>query len=457
MFADLEEYALARHQVVEWLSPLPEHWGAARGKTLFRREKREPLPDDGVVTCFRDGAVTLRSNRRVTGFTEAVQEHGYQRILKGDLVIHAMDAFAGAVGVSDSDGKSSPVYAACTPRASANADYYAHVVREMARTGWIAALSRGVRERSTDFRFESFAAQNLPVPPLDEQEAIVKYLKHAHGRIDRVVASKRKLIALLDEQRRAITHRAVTRGLDPDVTLEESGVPWLGKIPTHWDLAPTRAALKLAKTVVGEAHGDHVLLSLTLGGVVVRDLSRSKGKFASDQSTYQLVAAGQFVFCLFDVDETPRTVGLSRVDGMITGAYRVFDCPDRELAEFTELYFLAMDDGKYLRPLYTGLRKTIPIGPFLQSKMPFPPPAERARIVAEVRAQSSAINDLKARAVREIELLREYRARLTSDVVTGRVDVRKIARTLPEVEGGKSSNLDDALDVEELESAIADG
>ena len=97
-----------------WLETIPSHWDMRKAKWLFKREERPVRPEDDIVTCFRDGQVTLRSNRRTDGFTNALKEHGYQGIRKGDLVIHAMDAFAGAIGVSDSDGKSTPVYSVCT-------------------------------------------------------------------------------------------------------------------------------------------------------------------------------------------------------------------------------------------------------------------------------------------------------------------------------------------------------
>ena len=180
--------------------------------------------------------MTLRKNRRLRGFTEAYFEFGYQGIRNGDLVIHAMDAFAGAVGVSDSDGKGTPVYAVCQPRPGANAYYYASIVREMSRALWIQALSRGIRERSTDFRYEAFADQRVPIPLPDEQDAIVRFLDHANGRIERAIRAKKKLIALLNEQKQAIIHRAVTRGLDPYVPLKPSGIPWLGDIPKHWEV-----------------------------------------------------------------------------------------------------------------------------------------------------------------------------------------------------------------------------
>ena len=100
---------------IPWVGFVPSTWDMKRAKFLFSLAQRPPQPDDGIVTAFRDGQVTLRSNRRTDGFTNALKETGYQRVHKGDLVIHAMDAFAGAIGVSDSDGKCTPVYSCCVP------------------------------------------------------------------------------------------------------------------------------------------------------------------------------------------------------------------------------------------------------------------------------------------------------------------------------------------------------
>ena len=221
---------------VEWLGDIPAHWEVRRGKQLFQKMERPVREDDEVVTCFRDGVVTLRKNRREDGFTESLKEIGYQGIRRGDLVIHAMDAFAGAIGVSDSDGKGTPVYSVCEPAQQANAYYHAYILREMSRNRWIEALAKGIRERSSDFRYSEFGSQILPLPPLPEQRAIVRYLDHVDDRIRRYVSAKEKLIALLEEERQAVIHRAVTRGLDPNVPLKPSGVEWLGDVPAHWEV-----------------------------------------------------------------------------------------------------------------------------------------------------------------------------------------------------------------------------
>lgn len=199
---------------ISWLGEIPEHWEVKRGKALFKKINRPVLKDYDVVTCFRDGEVTLRKNRRTTGFTEALKEIGYQGVNKGDLVIHAMDAFAGAVGVSDSDGKCSPVYAICLPIASVVPKYYALIIREMARIQWILALSKGIRERSTDFRFDMFGAQFLPVPPCEEQKAIVEFIEQETATIDKAIELSKKEIELLEEYKTRLIADVVTGAVD---------------------------------------------------------------------------------------------------------------------------------------------------------------------------------------------------------------------------------------------------
>ena len=229
-----------------WAGKMPGRWQTVRAKWLFTKMDRPVHLGDEVVTCFRDGAVTLRKNRRETGYTESLKEIGYQGVRRGDLVIHTMDAFAGACGVSDSDGKSTPVYSVCAPKDGAtNARYYAYCVREMARNRWILALSRGVRERSTDFRFAAFGDQLVPVPSGPEQSAIVRFLDHADRRIQRCIRGKERLIGLLKEQKQAIIHQAVTGQIDvrtsqPYPAYKDSGVEWLGEVPEHWQVVPLK-------------------------------------------------------------------------------------------------------------------------------------------------------------------------------------------------------------------------
>ena len=169
--------------------------------------------------------------------------------------------------------------------------------------------------------------------------------------------------------------------LQPYPEYKESGLPWAGRLPAHWQVIPNRGIIRKRKSLVGENHSKYRLLSLTKRGVIVRDVASGKGKFSSDMGTSQEVREGDLVFCLFDVPETPRTVGLSPHNGMITGAYTIFECPNPKLAQYFELFYRAMDDRKLLSPLYSGLRNTIPPSRFIGTKTPQPPAEEQAAMV----------------------------------------------------------------------------
>ena len=199
---------------IPWIGQIPEHWGIRRAKSMFKKEKREVRPTDRVITCFRDGQVTLRENRRTTGFTESITEIGYQGIRKGDLVIHQMDAFAGSIGVSDSDGKGTSVYHCCTPKGPYIPQYYALVLREMARTGFIQSLYRGIRERSSDFNFQTFGKQYLPIPPEEEQKEIVNFIHTRINKIDTMIEALKAEIDRLTEYKQRLISDVVTGQID---------------------------------------------------------------------------------------------------------------------------------------------------------------------------------------------------------------------------------------------------
>lgn len=197
---------------IEWIGEVPEHWEVDRAKSLFKKQSRSISIEDEIITVFRDGQVTLRKNRRTAGFTIALHEHGYQGIRKGDLVIHAMDAFAGAIGVSDSDGKSSPVYSAYTPinRDRVYTHYYGYLIRQMALSGFISSFGKGIRERSTEFRHKEFAPLELIVPPLCEQKAIADYLDTKTAQIDQIIQTINTQIEKLKELRKTLINDVVT-------------------------------------------------------------------------------------------------------------------------------------------------------------------------------------------------------------------------------------------------------
>ncbi len=200
---------------IDWLGDIPKHWEINRGKFVFEEQNRPVRDIDEIVTVFRDGQVTLRSKRRTTGFTMAILEHGYQGLRKGDLVLHSMDAFAGAIGVSEDDGRSTPEYVVVKPIDDNQVEeYYANQLRIMANRGFIYILCPSVRERAPRYRFARFAETSLVTPPYEEQQKIVDYIKESTTKIDKLVAKSKKGIELLKEKRSVLISSVVTGKID---------------------------------------------------------------------------------------------------------------------------------------------------------------------------------------------------------------------------------------------------
>ncbi len=196
---------------IEWLGEIPAHWKVRRGKYLFRQSELAFAEEDQIVTCFRNGEVTLRKNRREEGFTNAEKESSFQGIRAGQLVLHSMDAFAGAIGVSDSNGKCSLEYVICDPvHSSTSSRYYGYLLRVMALRGFILAACPAVRQRAPRIRFSDITEMFLPVPSLQEQESVVRAIRSQEEEAVQVEAMLRRSITLLKERRGALITAAVT-------------------------------------------------------------------------------------------------------------------------------------------------------------------------------------------------------------------------------------------------------
>lgn len=197
---------------------------------------------------------------------------------------------------------------------------------------------------------------------------------------------------------------------------KDSGEQWLGQIPEHWEMRRLKYVLQLRKKIVGSDAKKYDLLSLTLKGVIKRDIENPTGKFPTTFDSYQEVNENDFIFCNFDNEETPRAVGLSPYRGMITGAYDVLrrideQCNDR----FLFYYFLWVDDAKRFKPLYKGLRKTIPLDSFLSYKLALPPKEEQEAMVAYLDEQTGKIDAAIAREQKMIDLLEERKQIIIRD------------------------------------------
>ena len=204
----LNENVETRESEIEWLGRIPKHWKINRGKNVLNLLNRKIKDTDEVITCFRDGEVTLRKNRREDGFTFSNKEIGYQGIEVGDLVIHGMDGFAGAIGISDSRGKASPVLIVCD--SSHNKKYLCYYLRNLAYRDIFQALSTGIRVRSCDLRWNKLSVLPIVLPPKEEQEEIVNYLDRKCEQIENLIKIKESKIENLIAYKKSIVFEYVT-------------------------------------------------------------------------------------------------------------------------------------------------------------------------------------------------------------------------------------------------------
>lgn len=217
---------------VAWVGAIPEDWTVKRGKFTLKLLNRPVKDTDDVITCFRDGEVTLRTNRRTDGFTVSVKEIGYQGIEPSDLVIHGMDGFAGSIGISDSRGKSSPVLVVCDTDESKR--YIMYYLRSMAYNDVFTALATGIRVRSCDLRWNKLAELPYILPSLPEQNQIVSAIESNTSKVDALIANVQAQIEKLKAYKQSLITEVVTKGLDPTVPMKDSGVAWIGTVPEHW-------------------------------------------------------------------------------------------------------------------------------------------------------------------------------------------------------------------------------
>lgn len=193
---------------IPWADTIPAHWKVQKGKYTFTLLQRPVREDDGVITCFRDGEVTLRSNRREDGFTMSAKEYGYQGIEPGDLVVHGMDGFAGSIGISDSRGKATPVLNVLD--SEQNKRYLMYYLRNMAYGDVFLSLSTGIRVRSCDLGWKKLGEIRIVIPPLAEQKAIADFLDTKCAAIDQAITDKTTQIETLKAYKSSLIYEYVT-------------------------------------------------------------------------------------------------------------------------------------------------------------------------------------------------------------------------------------------------------
>ena len=437
---EFKQYPSYKPSGVEWLGDVPEHWIVC----LF---KRQIVRNDGGVwgeepTGHNDTIVFRSTEQTMDGRWNIVnpalrnlsdKEKKSALLEEGDLLLTKSSGSSLHIGkttlVDVEIAKNRCCYSNFMQRIRTTKTYNSTL-------GWYVLNNQLTREQFSVFSTSTTGLANLNseiignihivVPPVNEQLKVIEYLDTETTRIDNLIAKQEKLIELLEEQRKSIISHAVTKGLNPNAPMKDSGVEWLGEVPEHWEIYPIGYSFDLLKNNnVGDDWEHTQLLSLTLQGVIKKDINEAKGKTHSDYSTYQKVNVGDFIFCLFDIEETPRTVGVVETSGMITSAYTALKPKPFINPKYFYYFFECRDDLKAFGSEYSGLRKTIRPTKFIKLKICYPKLNEQCEIVGFLDTKCKKIDLLISKQQQLIKKLKEYRISIISHAVTGKIDVRE--------------------------------
>ncbi|MFZ3208543.1 MAG: hypothetical protein WA140_06885 [Geobacteraceae bacterium] len=475
MIADLKPYPEYRESELPWLSEYPSTWKMLRGKSVFRRvDVRSKTGMEELLTVSANNGVIPRRQTSVTMFM-AKSYVGHKLCWPGDLVVNSLWAWMQGLGVARNHGLISSAYSVYRPREEylEYGNFFHHLFRSDAYKWELQTRSKGVwisRLQLSDLAFMDMPVL-LPTPV--EQAAIVRFLNHTNQRIERTIRAKRKVIALLNEQKQVIIHRAVTRGLDPNVRLKPSGIPWLREIPEHWDsLLFGRCISQIEQgwsSVAAEGElGEKQWAVLTLSSVrrgafntlAIKPVSRK-----ADIPKRFEVANGDLLLtrsntrdrvgdvCIAE-DVRPKTIICDLI-------YRLSIRENLLDKHFLKYQLLAPLGRGQIEKDARGSSGTMPKisqGHIKSWRILLPTLREQQAIASHIDQETLQVNNVISRTEREIDLLREYRTRLIADVVTGKLDVREAAARLPnEAEELESfDEIDDSGEIEEMD-AVAEG
>lgn len=397
---------------LQWAGDIPQYWNIAKGKHFMAVLERPVRDDDNVITCFRDGEVTLRSNRREDGFTVATVEAGYQGIEPGDLVVHGMDGFAGAIGISDSRGKGTPALNVLS--CSENKKYIMYLLRAMAYTEVFMALSTGIRVRTCDTNWKKLKSLDYLIPPADEQQCIADFLDAKCAEIDALTADIQTQIDTLEQYKRSVITETVTKGLNPNAEMKDSGIQWIGNMPAHWDVVRGKYILHYMQKPVREDDG--VITCFRDGEVTLRSNRREEGFTMSDKEIgYQGIDVGDLV--VHGMDGFAGSIGISDSRGKASPVLNVLDTD--QCKRYIMYYLRSMAYSDVFLALATGIRVRscdLRWNKLAELSYPVPPLDEQNAIVKHIDSVLSKADAVIADKEAQLATLDEYKKSLISSM-----------------------------------------
>lgn len=448
MIADLKPYGAYKDSGQAWLGQVPEHWAIFPNRAIFNEVNDRDHPEAEMLSVtitsgiVRQKALLADSSKKDSS---NLNRAAYKLVKPSDIAYNKMRAWQGAIGVSDFLGIISPAYVVMRLRDAENLPrYFHHLYRTPQFAKEAERWSYGITSDMWSLRPEHFKMIYTPQPPPKEQAAIVRFLDWTNARLERTIRAKRRVISLLNEQKQAIIHRAVTRGLDPNAPLKPSGIAWLGDIPAHWEMQSLGRAIQLITGYPFSSGGFSLLESDTR---LVRGINVTPSGLRWESVVRWKRSTGD------GLDDFAMQVGdiVLGMDRPIVGAgvraasVEEKDVPSLLLQRVARLrptgklnpnYLLLLLRGRlfadYMAPIFTGI--SVPhLSPeqIKGFKVALPPVNEQHAVCNHVNSETLALNTAITRLQAEIDLLREYRTRLVADVVTGKLDVREAVATLP--------------------------
>lgn len=408
---------------VEWIGSMPMDWGLNQaGQYLTQIKNKNVGMIETNLLSLSYGRVKRRDIEARGGLLPESFE-GYTIVEDGDIVLRFTDLQNDQrslrTGLVTERGIITSAYTTVRPNNTNMARYLHYALHAFDIRKGFYGMGSGVRQ---GLRWQEAKYTLLPIPDEDEQQRIADYLDKEYEEIDTAISEAQQSIAEYKNYMQVSIYNAVVKGLDIDARMVKTNVSWLGEYPEHWDLLPHKRMMRKTKRICEHWAGEPVL-SLTTGGVIVRDIASGKGKFPATFDGYQFIDAGSLVLCLFDIDVTPRCVGLALQDGIISPAYSQFKMLEGAYAPYYDYYLRAMDDRKIYVHLTSTLRHSFTEDTFGVIPALRPPLEEQRRIADHLDVLCAEMNNLIQRKQAIIDDLVAYKQSLTFEIVTGKREV----------------------------------
>ena len=402
---------------IEWVGEIPADWNIKRIAAFYcLRNEKVSDRDYPPLSVTKKGIVPQLD-------TAAKSDDGDNRKLvrKGDFAINSRSDRRGSCGISDYDGSVSLINIVLKPRGEASNKYYNWLFHTEQFADEFYKWGNGIVDDLWTTKWQNMKKIIIPVPPLSAQKAIAEFLDKKCGEVDALIADIQQEIETLEQYKRSVITEAVTKGLDPSVPMKDSGIDWVGNMPKHWKKMPNKYLMYKEKTICPLYNGESIL-SLTMKGVVVRDLDAG-GKMPTSFDGYQQIEAGNLLMCLFDIDVTPRCIGLICNNGVTSPAYSQFIMKEDAYAPFYSYYYLMVDFTKELLHMAKNLRHSLNEEQFGAILAPVPPIEEQRQIAEFLDKKCKEIEEIIADKQSQIETLESYKKSLIYEYVTGKKEV----------------------------------